>query len=318
MTTMLHRSLILALLLASTAQACAAESARHVWLISTRGKSHCGNLESPQDLCYRRLDENGQWLPADAEMFRAADDESAPTVVFIHGNQTDAQEAVTKAWYVYETIRAEADGRPFRYVIWSWPAERMIRSHRADVRLKAAYSDADSYYLAEWLDRLRPGVRVSLIGHSFGPRIITGALGLLAGGEVAGRTMPESSVAAWKGGKRNALRAVLLAAAVDADWPASESCRGRTLALANDVLITRNACDPVLRHYPKMDGRGGPQALGAVGPRCADDAKNVAVLDVSCTVGKTHDWRCYCAAVNLPDVWRHYTFLEDVPARDQP
>ena len=112
-----------------------------------------------------------------------------PTVVFIHGNRTDADEAVVKGWYAYESIQAETADRPFRYVIWSWPAERVCRRNKVDVQLKADYSDVESYYLAKWLDRLRPGVKVSLVGHSFGPRIITGALHLLAGGEVAGRNM---------------------------------------------------------------------------------------------------------------------------------
>ena len=255
-------------------------------------------------------------MPADAEAFQAADDATQPTVVFIHGNRTDADEAVWKAWYAYESIRAETNCQPFRYVIWSWPAERVYRRNSDDTRLKAAYSDAESYYLAQWLDVLRPDVPVSLIGHSFGPRIITGALHLLGGGEVAGRALPESTVAAWSAGKRNPVRAVLLAAAIDADWLAPGGCHGLALPLFDRLLITRNGCDRVLRWYPRLYGRGGPQAMGFVGPCGVGDAENVHVVDVGCTVGKMHDWRCYCSASNVRSRWLQYTFLENVPASD--
>ena len=296
----------------------AADASDQVWLISTRNAPHCGDLDAtPQDFHYCRLDEDGQWLPADAATFQAADDATRPTVVFIHGNRTDAEEAVCKAWYVYESIRAETACRPFRYVIWSWPAERVYRRNSDDVRLKADYSDVESYYLAQWLDGLRPDVRVSLIGHSFGPRIIAGTLQLLAGGEVADRSLPESTVAEWVVGKRNPVRAVFLAAAIDADWLAPGGCHGLALPLFDRLLVTRNGCDRVLRWYPRLYGRGGPQAMGFVGPCGVGGAENVQVIDVSCTVGKMHDWRCYCSASNVRGQWLRYTFLEDSPAPEE-
>ena len=76
--------------------------------------------------------------PAEAQDFRAADDAAMPTVVFIHGNNTDADEAVMKGWYVYESIRSQVGDKAFRYVIWSWPADRLqhVRNRR-NTRLKA-------------------------------------------------------------------------------------------------------------------------------------------------------------------------------------
>ena len=289
-------------------------AAPEVWLVSTRDVPHCDDPgAAPAGLCYWRLDDDCQWSPAEAADFLATDAAATPTVVFIHGNRTDADEAIVKGWYAYEVIRAESGCRPFRYVIWSWPAERVCRRTRPDTQLKVDYSDVESYYLAQWLDQLQPGVKVSLIGHSFGPRIITGALHLLAGGEVAGRSLPPGTVAAWAGGKRNPVRAVLLASALDADWLAPSGCHGRALLLAEQMLVTCNGCDRVLRWYPRLYGRGGPEALGFVGPCGIDDAENVEVVDVACTVGKIHDWRNYCSAANLGDRWAHYMFLDDSP-----
>jgi pimeloyl-ACP methyl ester carboxylesterase len=308
----IHCFLLATLLLGVATPARAADERQQMWLISTRSAPRCGDLDiASQELQYCRLDEHCQWIAADAQAFRATDDTTVPTIVFIHGNRTDADEAVPKAWYTYEIIRGEAANRPFRYVIWSWPAERVYRRNNDDIRLKAAYSDVESYYLARWLDGLRPGIRVSLIGHSFGPRIITGALHLLAGGAVADRSLSEGAVTAWTGGKRNPVRAVLLAAAVDADWLAPGGCHGLALSLVDQALITQNGCDRVLRWYPRLYDHGGSQAMGFVGPCGVEQSENVAVVDVSSTVGKIHDWRCYCSAANVRGLWPHYTFLDE-------
>ena len=247
-----------------------------------RRTPHCGDLgAAPPSLCYWRLDDDCQWSPADAAEFRATDDAAMPTVVFIHGNRTDADEAVDEG---VVRLRGHPGGDcwaavPLRDLVVAGRAR--LPPHRADARLKADYSDVESYYLAQWLDQLRPGVKVSLIGHSFGPRIITGALHLLAGGEVAGRSLPPSTVAAWTGGKRNPVRAVLLASAIDADWLAPGGCHGLALSLVEQMLVTCNGCDRVLRWYPRLYGRGGPQAMGFVGPCGIDGAENVEVVDVS-------------------------------------
>jgi hypothetical protein len=196
-------------------------------------------------------------------------------------------------------------------VIWSWPAERIYRRNNIDVNLKAAYSDDEGYYLALWLAELRPGVKVSLIGHSFGPRIITGALHLLASGEVAGRCLPEKTTSTWKAGKRNPIRAVLLAAGIDDAWLAPGGCHHLALSLVDRMLVTRNDCDRVLRWYSRTCGYGGIEAMGFTGPCGLTDPSKVEVLDVAGTVGKFHDWRCYCSAANMCSRWAFYTFLGD-------
>jgi hypothetical protein len=260
---------------------------------------------------YWRLTGGCQWSPADARQFHAGDDAATPTVVFIHGNRTDEDDAVREGCYVDQSIQCQAAGRPFRFVIWSWPSDRACRRHRPDIQLKAEQSDVEGHYLALWLDRLRPGVRVGLIGHSFGPRIIDGAMQLLAGGELAGQCLPAATVAAWTGKKRkNPVRAVLLASATDADWLAPGGRHELALSLLDEVLITCNGCDRALRWYPRLYGRGGPEAMGFVGPSCIGCPENVEVLDLSGTVGKAHDWQTYCSSPDVSSRWAHYAFLD--------
>ena len=219
---------------------------------------------------------------------------AGPTIVFISGNRTDAEDTVTKAYFLHSMIRCAAGDKPFRYVIWSWPADRFCRGIRSDAQLKVDFSKAESYYLAAWLDRLPPGEKICLVGHSLGARIIANAMHLLAGGEVADRTMSQQTVDRWNGEKRNRVNAVLLAPAVDADcFAPGGQCEA--LPLLDKVLVTKNGCDRALRWYPRLWGRGGPQAMGFVGPCCIDSEK-MEVIDVSGSVGKSHDCMLYCSA----------------------
>jgi hypothetical protein len=288
-----------------------AAAAGQVWLVDTRCVNSCDSLvDALRAVRYRRLDGDCQWTPVEAADFAAAIDASMPVVVFIHGNNTDAAEAPEKGLFVRREIRSATCRDDFHFVIWSWPAERVCRKHRADAPIKADRADDESRLLAGWLDRLPPRTRISLTGHSFGPRIIAGALHLLAGGEVAGHKMSSDTVAAWADGRRNPLRTFLLAAALDADAFSPGGSHGLALSLAEEALVTRNCRDRILRWYTRTDCSAG-EAMGLVGPSGVQDADNIHVLDVSRTVGKKHDWRCYCSAPDVAAHWARFAFLDD-------
>jgi len=288
----------------------AADAQRHIWLIDTRSASLGEESSNPQSFRYWQLDQEGAWQSVDAKAFRATDSKTEPTVVFIPGNLTTFEQSVYKAWYAYDLIREASCGQAFRFVIWSWPADRVCRRLTDDFRLKADDCNDESVHLAHWLNQVEPGVRVSLVGHSFGPRIITGALHLLGGGELAGWKLPADTAKAWAGGKRNSIRAVLLAAAVDADCLAPDGCHHLALSVAEELLVTCNANDVVLRRYPRIDTCGGCLAMGSIGPRCAAEPAKIRVIDVAAAVGVRHSWQLYCSAVDDCGQWPRYTFLD--------
>jgi pimeloyl-ACP methyl ester carboxylesterase len=208
-------------------------------------------------------------------------------------------------------------------VIWSWPSDRIRGTNRKDVRLKAAYSDVQGGYLAEFLGRLGPEAPVSLVGYSFGARIITMALDRLDGDRNAERAVVEPAAqdatsmepprAPAEPPRR---RAVLIAAALDAGWLAPGGRHGRALRQVERMLITRNCCDPVLRLYPLMYRVGGPQALGYVGPIClGKNREKTETAELSCAVGRAHAWSRYIAA---PGLWRplaEYSFLDSAAGK---
>lgn len=288
----------------------AEDAADQVWLISTRSAPDCeatGAGDAPWT-CWR-LGEDGQWAPADRAALAATDDPAVPTTIYVHGNRADPDKAIRQSWLVYGCLKEQSAGRRFRFVIWSWPADRVSRRNLRDLRVKAARSDTQAFYLARYLDRVRPDVPINLVGYSFGARVITGALHLLAGGEEAGHSLPERKAA-----RRRPVRVVLVAAAVDNDWLLPGHRHGLALGLVERLLLTENGQDRALRWYPVLSRRGRPHALGSgdegwlsgLGP----DAQKIEIVRVDAWVGKAHDWTRYLSAPELCTRLPGYVFRD--------
>jgi len=278
-------------------------NAGELWMVSTRSvcSTACAGL---QDFDVWKLDADQCWVPASAEEFLSTADPAVPITVFLHGNRADMCRAVEMGWQVYERLSCDAGERPFRLVIWSWPSDR-IRGPRRDAEAKAARSDAEAMLLATFLNALRSDARVNLFGYSFGARIATGALELLAGGQVAGRALAER-----RDGPRTPMRAMLVAAAEDADWLSPSAYHGQALSTVERALVAWNPCDRALRFYPRISC--GAAALGHVGADCPateGDCVKLEEVNVACEVGRRHEWERYFAASDVQCRLAWYAFL---------
>ena len=107
-----------------------------VWLVDTRCAPGCGDLEAGlgtnQLLAAggsERLPASGK--PSDAAAFQASADPAVPTTVLIHGYGTDADWAVRHGYEIYGLMKQIAVGRPFRLIVWSWPADRTAAARSA-------------------------------------------------------------------------------------------------------------------------------------------------------------------------------------------
>ena len=280
---------------ATAAENQATGSGGEVWLISTRSAPRSGNVdEGTAKIHYWLLDDNNEWVLADADSFTKTASADVPVTLFIHGNRTGRNGAIRAGWSLYRRLMRDAQGRPFRFVIWSWPSDQVGQSNRDDVRVKACRSDVQGYYLANQLQQFDGNVPVNLVGYSFGARVITGALHMLGGGRVAGRGLDNPVP------RQRPFRAVLVAAAVDSDWLLPGRRNGLALLQVDRMLVTRNQADPVLRWYPLMYHIGGPRAMGYIGPSVCCGGE-VEVLDVTRAVGRNHEWACYAAVSQLLD-----------------
>ncbi len=303
-------SLSARLQVAAAEHATSARPADQVWLINTRSAARCGTVD-PADprIAYSRFDGNGHWAASDRKTFVEGEGRSLPTVIFVHGNRTSRRLAVEDGWRVLRRIQrrgpftqdAVPQG-PLRLVIWSWPSDRIRGNNRQDVRVKAGYSDVQGLYLADCLREIEPDVPVTLVGYSFGARAITGALHLLGGGRLAGRQLPDVAPEDRPAPRTEPIRrAVLIAPAMGSDWLLPGRRNGLALSQVKRLLITQNDSDPVLRWYPLLSGgrgRGG-EALGFVVGTLTRRLPKVEVLNVSCSVGREHEWGAYLRAPGL-------------------
>jgi hypothetical protein len=297
------------LLLAANSQG--KEEEQQVWIVSTRGAPLSGDLQSGQKaIRYWRLSTDRQWQDLDEESFLSGADPAAPNTFIIHGNRDNPDDAIAFAWPIYCRMLKNAQNKPFRLVIWSWPSEQACRRNRPDVQLKFSYCDAQAYYLGACLEHLRTDVPVSLIGYSMGAKIAAGSLHLLGGGDVACRKLPgrDSSNQAQK--RATPVRVLMVAAAIDADSLAADGIYNLALSQTESILITRNGCDRVLKLYPRIYGRRGPDALGFVGLAGCSDTQKIDILDLSCEVGKVHKWKNYLTSGSLLNAIDRYVFGE--------
>ncbi len=195
--------------------------------------------------------------------------------------------------------------------IWSWPADQIRGGPRKDAQVKAARSDAQSFYLAAWLERLAPEIPVTLIGYSFGARVIGGALHLAEGGTLLGMKRDVATPSATK----RPLRVMLVAAAADSEWLLPGNRHGLAGRQIDQMMVTRNCCDRVLRFYPRMRPNDSSSALGFAGPtspgRLAESGLNFETVPVESQVGREHLWHTYLRSSAVRSRLAWYSFLVD-------
>lgn len=282
---------------------------RQFWLVSTRRLPTVprDGQDSPE---VRRYRAGEGWSDASLDELLAAEIPAAATCVLVHGNHTDRQLAVTKGFDVYRSlVRGATNGQPVRLIVWSWPSEQIPGSFREDARAKARRTIAEAYYLAVFLDRLRSRYPVSLVGYSFGARVITGGLHLLGGGSLASHKLDSAQASA-----RPAFHAVLLAAAVDHDWLLAGRMHGRALSAVERMVVFVNPQDRVLRWYRFLTPGDRNEALGAKGfpnaARLGADRHKLVQVNVSSAVGNRHGWTKYIGSTEIVKRLQQETLVE--------
>jgi hypothetical protein len=283
---------------AEEAAAIAPAAGNDVWLLSSRYAAAGGQVRL-QAWHYRA----GEWLPSSSDEFvAAAHHEDLPTCFWIHGNWVDHYTAAAEGWRVYEALKRYAPSEcRFRFVIWSWPATQSQGALR-DVRAKAVCSDLHAYYLARLLRQLPSSAQVSVWGFSYGARLGAGALHLLGGGSLAGRTLtaaespgspPWADAASSPHPRR--LRGVLLAPGAESCSLAAGQRHGQALQVVEQLLVLYNSRDSVLHWYPLLYGLRGPTALGHTGVAgyLAENRGKVSQIDAAAWIGNQHDWQPY-------------------------
>jgi hypothetical protein len=243
-----------------TAPKSASRPQDQVWLINTRCLG-CppANLTDTPKLDVWRHDARAGWKQASVAAFLAAQSAERQVCVHMHGARTDHGEAVPRGLELYRRVTSGAPEAPISFVIWSWPTSPAGRPLR-DLRAMASRSDSDACYLAWLLARLDPHTRVELFGFSYGARMATGALHLLAGGSLLGRSLPRNDQP-----ERTPINAVLWTPALNNDWLLPNNYHGRAVECLDRMLIVYNPCDRAMSRYHLVAPCGCGQGLGFTG-----------------------------------------------------
>ncbi len=255
-----------------------------VWLVSTRSV-RCPSDGQPPELVVEQL-RDGHWEPSNWQHLRQQS-QGQRWVAYLHGNRMDAFTARHRGLQLFQKLMVDAEpSAPVHYVIWSWPSSKICGPLK-DIRIKASQTDIEGYYLGWALQDLPAETEVGLIGFSFGARIITGALHLVAGGELSGRSLPEPATEA----AARRPRAALLAAALDRSWIQENSVHGQAAEAAEQLLVMFNPCDRALKHYRAVEKCAQPIALGSTGTSTRSPllAEVLLQYNVGNAVGARHD-----------------------------
>jgi hypothetical protein len=253
-----------------------------VWLIETRCLPNvCGAQGIDNRMRYQRLD-TGRFVDATGTEFLETLNPQQTTCFFVHGNRLSAGDA--RRIGIDFARRLGYGSQPFRFVIWSWPSDRVLGPIR-DARIKASRADVEGYYLASVLAQLPPTADVSLVGWSFGARAITGGLHLLGGGRFAGNAIDRVGEPAVRP------RVVLMAAAVPRGWLLPQGANGLAPLQVEQMTLLFNPRDPALKHFPFVFHPGRPAALGFEGiatGQLGPAGNLVQQYNVSGAAGRTH------------------------------
>lgn len=264
-----------------------------IWVVNTRGLSTC-RCPSPQDLTVRRF-VDGQWCNESTESLWTTTD--AITTIYVHGNRIDRQWAYRHGWLVYQRIASGAKPEEkLRFVIWSWASDRVFGPIR-DARLKAQKANSEGFLLGWFLSHYPPENRLSLIGYSYGARVVSSGLHVAAGGTLDGRTLPLPP-------QHREVHTSLLAAAMHRDGLSNSGPFCAAQQQISELLLFFNSEDPILRRYFWLDKQDRQEALGFVGFCRRPITPLVQQINVATCVGRSHDVEKYLAASQVVSMIR--------------
>ncbi|WP_146454917.1 alpha/beta hydrolase [Rubripirellula tenax] len=260
-----------------------------LWVLSTRRLTSdvCrADLDSPS-FDIDGLDACGNRWGSSLDEYLAKRADGRRTVIYVHGNRMEPCDAIERGLTVYQRVSQFRQNDPVDWLIFSWPSEQVGILAR-DVRIKADRADAEGLYLA-WLLRKHAeyGTPTSLIGYSFGGRVVTGSLHALAGGSLGGRSLPGPPVTGLS------FDAGLVAPAIASNWMNRNGYHSLATQNLEKLLLYYNQRDAVLKRYWLIDRVRGQAALGYSGPTSfaprADGTKlPVKSRDCSPIVGLQH------------------------------
>jgi pimeloyl-ACP methyl ester carboxylesterase len=223
------------------------------WFIDTRSATTV--TAEPAPLTVKKLDNTTQsapvWRSATLDEFQETHVSQKPLVIVIHGNWMSSGKTMSYGTVFDRLAEKFEKFGDYRLLLWGWSSERTSCGIRKDAAIKARRADDQAKNLAAFLQTLKPDSKVSLIGFSFGARLVCNTLQILANTQE----------------RRNdlSIRSILLAGALDCGSLTPNGHYSQALSVTDKMLIHVNPDDEALCFYPLLVRIGGSQAIGKKG-----------------------------------------------------
>ena len=145
-----------------------------IWVVSARDLGS-GDCACPPNFSLEKWEHN-QWLCSNLNNYQTLCSESIPTVLFIHGYQTDLSDAKRRGMQAYQNLFANSGySGPIRFVIWAWRSERNRGRALRDYINKSRQAVNLGNVFAHSLNDLATD-RTVVIGYSLGVQIAVSGL----------------------------------------------------------------------------------------------------------------------------------------------
>ncbi|MEL7267530.1 MAG: alpha/beta hydrolase [Planctomycetota bacterium] len=220
----------------------------------------CVKLRNPRFKFYRICPRELRRVPISADYLLDHSRGPVRHVIYVHGNRYTEGDAKRRGRDVFQRLRScRTDGIPIRFVVFSWPSEKRGLAIR-DARIKGERADCQALYLAWWLRHLlHNGVHPTIVSWSYGGRVTTGAMHVLAGGRLHGHCLPGETI------RNAAINLALVAPAVASDCLHPRGIHGRGCENIGRMLLFKNRRDAVLRFYWCAVANKNVKAMGTAG-----------------------------------------------------
>ena len=242
------------------------------WVVQTRDCPQVLGADPWPKLKVLRFDAEGEMVerPIDELLAQVA---GHPTLVQVQGSLTTPDAAIGGLMWTHSWLDHHKSLAPDAVVVaFDWPSQRIYGQDIRDINEKGRRAFVAAYHLAVVLSVFPTGSRITLIGQSYGGRVVPSALHVLGGGELHGRKHePTARLAATRPDLR--VRAVVIGAASDHDWLDPGHRLDRTLYGCEAFLNLYNRKDEALLLYPSLVRSDHRKALGRVGLNNADFAR---------------------------------------------
>jgi Alpha/beta hydrolase of unknown function (DUF900) len=275
-----------------------------IYEVSTRHLGCClmPLAENRHSLEVCKLESNGQWVASNVETIandRGADKDRV-TIFYIHGNWMTRENARSRVEFLCRLIQCQTT-IPFRVVMLSWPSQRE-RHPVQDIKENADCTNVQAFHLAWLLSRMPADEPISIMGFSFGGRVVTGAMHLIAGGKISSLGLNDfAGEEIYSPDQLRKYRVSLAAPALDRSWLSPGKQHGQAMESIDRLVNLYNSKDPVLRRFRFVDF-ARPTAAGFTGFQNTGDPRQtmplasqdrVAQFDCGSQLGSTHDEKSY-------------------------